>query len=422
MPSKQPSERLQLTLFKLKSLLDFSLYLGSDSSPKHVLHHFEQLLYQELGINRILFYTLEDEAWELQLNTHYPAELLHNVDVGQRLRAYTHPAVVTSKRDGFLDQIDVIIPLEEDGKVCGYALLGDTRDQVRGVSPVIRHMAFAQTLAMITFIALQNQRRLQAVLLQKKMEQEFNTAANLQRMLIPDSHQVPVLPGVEIAAFYQPHFELGGDYYDFFLLDHHRLCFCIADVSGKGIAAALVMTNFQANFRAFMRTNVPLDELVVWLNRIVYKNTDGERFITFFVGIYDQESGLLEYVNAGHNTPFLYDWDTHTLAALPSLCPGLGMVEELPKVKAQRIAVAGLQGLLLYTDGLVERKHGTDVVADDSTIRRELADNRHAQALIDIIAQRLQREQDTHQLIPFDDISAVALYFDNTSPHAPLDA
>lgn len=422
MSSQRDSERLQLTLFKLKSLLDFSLYLGSDSSPKLVLHHFEQLVYQELGIDRILFYTLEDDKWELQLNTNYPEQLLQNVDVGQRLRSYTHPTVVTSKHDGFLDQVDVIIPLEEDGKVCGYSLLGDTSDQVRGVSPVIRHMPFAQTLSMITFIALQNQRRLSVMLHQKKMEQEFATAANLQRMLIPDSQHVPVLPGVEIAAFYQPHFELGGDYYDFFLLDHQRLCFCIADVSGKGISAAMVMTNFQANFRALMRANTPIDELVLLLNRVVYKNTAGERFITFFVGVYDQAAGLLEYVNAGHNTPFFCDRDTHTLAALPSLCPGLGMLDELPKVKTGHVAIAGRQAMLLYTDGLVERRHGEDIVSDDAVIRQELAASHHAQDLIDTIAQRLQREQDTQQFVPFDDISAVALYFDNPAADVPHDA
>ena len=98
------------------------------------------------------------------------------------------------------------------------------------------------------------------------------------------------------------------------------------------------------------------------------------------------------------------------------------MLDELPKVKTGHVAIAGRQAMLLYTDGLVERRHGEDIVSDDAVIRHELAASHHAQALIDTIAQRLQREQDTQQFVPFDDISAVALYFDNPAADVPHDA
>lgn len=130
-----------------------------------------------------------------------------------------------------------------------------------------------------------------------------------------------------ITAFYHPHFDVGGDYYDVINLSENEVGFCIADVSGKGISAALLMSNFQANLRALFTSGIDLQLLVVKLNDCVMKSANGEKFITLFVAKYSQTAKELEYINAGHNHPILYETDSKNLAFLKEGCVGIGMLE-----------------------------------------------------------------------------------------------
>jgi phosphoserine phosphatase RsbU/P len=98
---------------------------------------------------------------------------------------------------------------------------------------------------------------------------------------------------IKVTGFYHPHYEVGGDYYDCLKLSDTKTGFCIADVSGKGISAAILMSNFQASFRALFTADIDLELLIHKLNSIVVVNAAGEKFITFFVARYDSCSNLL---------------------------------------------------------------------------------------------------------------------------------
>src|SRR5690606_1346513 len=106
-------------------------------------------------------------------------------------------------------------------------------------------------------------------------------------------------------ASYFPHQTVGGDYYDYVRLPEDKFLVCIADVSGKGIPAALLMSNFQASLQALVRQTTDLDYIIRELNFLVKQNSGGERFITFFAAIYDLKKRRLTYINAGHNPPLL---------------------------------------------------------------------------------------------------------------------
>lgn len=128
-------------------------------------------------------------------------------------------------------------------------------------------------------------------------------------------------------AFYKPHYEVGGDYFDCIDLGNDKVGFCVADVSGKGMAASLLMSNFQAILRTLFNADIPMDRLVRKLNERVVANTQGHDFITLFLARYDCIARQMEYVNCGHTTSILYDIDNKKLQLLSCSCQGLGMLD-----------------------------------------------------------------------------------------------
>ena len=131
-------------------------------------------------------------------------------------------------------------------------------------------------------------------------------AAEMQKLLFPTN--LPNDDKIDVAARYESKHLVGGDYYDFLTLNENEYFFCIADVSGKGTSAALLMSNFQAKLRANIKYNheeISLKDLVETLNDDVNNAAKGEKFITFFAGHYNKLNNTLQYVNAGHNYPIL---------------------------------------------------------------------------------------------------------------------
>ena len=189
------------------------------------------------------------------------------------------------------------------------------------------------------------------------MKKELELAAKMQRMLIPDNSQMPKNPKIIVNGFYFPHYEVGGDYYDCIRLSETKTGFCIADVSGKGISAAILMSNFQASLRALFTYDIELEVLVKKLNSIVVINAAGEKFITLFVARYDHKSRVLEYINAAHNPPVLYNTVSGETLHLKSSCVGIGMLDEIPVIQKSEIIIKDFSKIVCYTDGFSELKY-----------------------------------------------------------------
>jgi sigma-B regulation protein RsbU (phosphoserine phosphatase) len=170
-------------------------------------------------------------------------------------------------------------------------------------------------------------------------------------MLFPS--KLPFTNRLKAKVTYFPHSMVGGDYYDLIQRTREKVYFCIADVSGKGISAALLMSNFQAALRTLLRSNAGFETLVRQLNYTLFDNTKGERFITFFLGEFDFEHRILTYVNAGHNPPILCseDGQTELLEAGTTI---LGAFEELPFLEIGIRENLVRFSVHLYTDGLTE--------------------------------------------------------------------
>ncbi len=152
---------------------------------------------------------------------------------------------------------------------------------------------------------------------------------------------------------------MGGDYYDFIRISENCFLMCVADVSGKGIPAALLMSNFQASLRVLARQTQNLKQIVHELNYTLYQVSGGERFITLFCALYDRQARRLVYINAGHNAPVLCRHKDKP-ELLEKGTTVLGIFHPLPFLEETTIEDLGQFLLFSYTDGLVEVTNDRD--------------------------------------------------------------
>ncbi|MBI2150389.1 MAG: SpoIIE family protein phosphatase [Acidobacteria bacterium] len=205
----------------------------------------------------------------------------------------------------------------------------------------------------------------------ERMLQEMHEARDIQRRLLPV--ELPHLSGRDIQAFWQPAGEVGGDYFDAIRLSPASAALCIADVAGKGLPAALLMSNMQASVRGFAQNTASPAEMCRQLNRIVLDTCSG-RFATLFYAVLDSAAGALRYTNAGHVPPILVRND----GAVLRLSEGgtvLGVFADAPYEEAQVTFETG-DRLVLITDGITEAANESGEDFGEDRFIRLLVENR----------------------------------------------
>jgi len=140
-----------------------------------------------------------------------------------------------------------------------------------------------------------------------KIKEEMRIAKEIQFNLLPKN--IPSIQGYQLAGSTEPAAEVGGDYFDFIPLEETKVAFCLGDISGKGVPAALLMSNLQASLRSQAKINNTVKDSVAFSNKLLYENTDPERFATLMYGILNPELNEIVFCNAGHNNPFLFSVD-----------------------------------------------------------------------------------------------------------------
>jgi sigma-B regulation protein RsbU (phosphoserine phosphatase) len=145
---------------------------------------------------------------------------------------------------------------------------------------------------------------------------------------------------------------IGGDYYDIIQLNNHEYIFCIADVSGKGISAALLMSNIQAVLRSVTEFTHNLKDIIIQLNKRIIENAKGEKFVSIFLGKINLLSRQLTYINAGHNPPIL--WRDNQQEYLEKGTTLLGFLEQLPYIDVTILEYKKNLLLFGYTDGITD--------------------------------------------------------------------
>jgi sigma-B regulation protein RsbU (phosphoserine phosphatase) len=249
--------------------------------------------------------------------------------------------------------VRVIVPMQIQNETKGFIFLGDkiTRQKYSASD-----LEFLQTLGNGAIISLENARLFQETLEKQRLEEEINLARKIQNRLFPKS--MPELEIIKIHGTNVPSKQVGGDYYDVIRIHDQLYGLTIADVSGKGMPASLLMSNLQASLHSLIQENYALDKLVSRINNLIYNNTDPEKYITFFYGQLNIHTLDFQFVNAGHNPPFL----VHRDGSLRELHEGgiiLGMLPEMPYEIGNCTLQRG-DTLLMYTDGVSEAMNSMD--------------------------------------------------------------
>jgi phosphoserine phosphatase RsbU/P len=180
-------------------------------------------------------------------------------------------------------------------------------------------------------------------------EEELQRAREIQQSLLPK--EIPQIPGIAVATAWRPAHAVGGDYFDVLRLDGNRLAICIADVSGKGIPAALLMANVQASLRASVRDLDSPARVCGIVNGMLHESIAANKFVTFFCGVLDADTRTFRYCDAGHPYPILV-----SAGAAHTLDQGGAVLGVFPSWNYQDSSVNLKSGdrLLLFTDGITE--------------------------------------------------------------------
>ena len=300
--------------------------------------------------------------------------------LSNRLRFYALPLAITfgdldtwlrwaaENKPQYLPEIEalaktearVAVSLRTKSEMLGVLLLGAPAHRTEYNS---FEMRLLRTCGDQFALMIENAHLTQRVVEQEKLHRDVALAAEVQRRLLPE--HFPQTAMTSLAALSIPARSVGGDYYDFFEMGDHRIGIALADVAGKGIAAALIMSVVQASLRIISAEgDISLPQLAAKLNRYLYRSTNSSSYATFFYAQLDDRNRQLRYVNAGHNPPYLLrsasvhaaESNGNSPAFIQELSTGGMIIGMFPQASYEEASVDLASGdvLVLFTDGVTE--------------------------------------------------------------------
>jgi len=308
--------------------------------------------------------------------------------------------------------VRLAVPLRTRREILGVLLLGE-RPQRAGFSghekQVLR--ACADQFALM----FENARLTARVVEQETLRRDIALASDVQRRLLPEAP--PRSECADFAAISVPARRIGGDYYDFVELGDGRIGIALADVSGKGVPAALIMSAVQASLRIISSGgDVPPPRLVALINRFVYRSTPESKYATFFYAQLDERRRQLRYVNAGHNAPYLLRAGRPPTAGseppqIEELTVGGTVVGMFPETEYEEATVTLFPGdvLLVFTDGVPEAHNPENEEFDEERLRTLLRQTAHLPA--DEISARIAAEMNNwiRDAEQYDDLTFIVM-------------
>jgi phosphoserine phosphatase RsbU/P len=288
------------------------------------------------------------------------------------------------KKSGYRTKTVLCTPMNNrEGKMIGVFQIFNKKEGLFNDEDI----NFLDTLSVDACIAIENARLHAEALEKERIEKELEVAATIQKMIIPK--EIPNVPGFEIAGLNDPSRQVGGDFYDVIELPEGRIALVIADVSGKSVPGALLVSTLQASLHAYLETQISLTTLVSKLNRVILKHSTYDKFITFFIGILDPATKTFESVNAGHNQPLLY----RSGQLIPLIEGGvpLGMVE-YDDYQSEKTVLLNSDILVMFTDGVTEAENEAQDFYEDRRLESCILKNadQSAATLIQLIYQEVK--------------------------------
>jgi sigma-B regulation protein RsbU (phosphoserine phosphatase) len=345
-------------------LLDITRTLSAPFDLEEVIEAIFKSLRQVIDYDAAAIYLVGRGTKVLELVSHagYPdgSEEAFQLNIGQGLVGWvaktcesvivsdvrSDPRYVAARLE---TRSEIATPMVMEGRTIGvFNLESDVLDAYHE-----GHLELLTAFAAQAAVAVERARTAHDRVEQRRLEKELAVARDIQRSFLPAS--APIIPGFELAGTSITHDEVGGDYYDFIPVSETRLGLAIADVSGKGIPAALLMAGFRMSLLAEIRNEFAIRAVIRKANQLLHESTERERFVTAFYGVLDWKNGVLIYSNAGHNPPMLLKAD----GRIEQLTEGGVALGVLPDARYEECPIAIGPGdlLVLYTDGVSEAEN-----------------------------------------------------------------
>ncbi|MCI0751899.1 MAG: SpoIIE family protein phosphatase, partial [Flammeovirgaceae bacterium] len=339
--------KVEIKELELNSLLEVTQAINSNVPEESLYKMYNFILRSNLNIKKLALYVF-DEIWSCKGSFGTRNSFL-KIKLPDHLRA-VNEVIKLHEVDSDFEEFNLLVPVNHKKETLALVFVGglDNLDFQYENQDGIK---FLQALSNIIIVAVENKKLARRQLEQEAYRKELEIASDVQQFLFPD--KLPNTDRLRIEASYLPHDRVGGDYYDYIPINKNQFLVCVADVSGKGIPAALLMSNFQASLRTLLRQTPNLRDIVEALNFQVMENAKGEKFITFFAAIYDIALKTMIYVNSGHNPPIIWQ-NGKGIQLLQDGSTVLGAMHPLPFLNEGFIT--DLEDFLLfcYTDGLTE--------------------------------------------------------------------
>jgi phosphoserine phosphatase RsbU/P len=418
------NRRLDFQIQQMTSLFEMSKEFNTNfTDTDKIIKLLGYTLQGNYGIRDLLIFTkFNSESFNILNKKNVPE--LKNIDL-QVLEEIKAPLVIEyDSKNKFLDflkknNFKLLIPvLNKSNDVESVVCLGNRINKM----PYSKNdIAFLSSLVNISAISLDNTMLFNEYLEKQKMENEITLAKEIQELLLPQI--IPSLDGYEITGKNKPALDIGGDYFDVIKIDENRIALIIADVSGKGLPASLLMSNIQSAIHSFFKLNgqkeFDIADVTGKLNSLIYENTSSEKFITFFWGIIDRTNNTFLYSNAGHNPPILFKKSllikdtqkTQNKKIFSTLNEGglmLGIIDNF-QYESGKINLEKDDLIILYTDGITEAQNPDDDEFGEEKLKEILSNNldTSGKEIIDIILKEIDIFADSNK--QYDDETLIIL-------------
>jgi phosphoserine phosphatase RsbU/P len=351
--TSDPAVLLKLKRQEARIMLDIVRSIHPHSDPKSLVELVTNRITTQLDVMRLLLVTNISARFRVEINVNFPPVDISLFDCLFNIH-------VTSKVSDLPFEVfenigaEFVIPLGRHygEEPVGWFIIADFAESD---AEVLNDIVFIETVGNILLISLENIYLFRERVAKELIQQELDVAAKIQKQSLPDTVQLH--PKLDIHGVNIAHSKVAGDLYDVIQVTDEEFCFCIADVSGKGIAAALLVATLQANLRALARSGTPFHQMITTLHKIISAITNNEHFVTLFVAKLNVSTRKMAYVNAGHNPPFVVS--DRYVRELTKGCIPLGILPiESIEIGYERLDRNEM--LFMYTDGIVEQFNPDD--------------------------------------------------------------
>ncbi len=335
---------------EISALFEFSHEANSTFNSRHILRILGYTIMGQFRTRRYAIYLRSKSGFDIATQFGASDDDAKPPENAARLAQPVRRDTATGAIATWMNERDflLVFPLVSHNEVRGMVCLGE---RAGGEEYSDTDVSFLSGLCTAAVSALENSRLFKETVEKERMERELNIARGIQKQLLPES--LPCPANYRAAGLNDSSLQVGGDYYDGVQLSETEYLYAIADVSGKGAPASILMANVQAALRTIAPLHLDLPEATARINDVIFGNTGAEMFITFFWGVLNAETNRFRYVNAGHNPPLLLRSDG-SLEALEKGGLILGIMESTMPYEQGDVELLPGDTIVMYTDGVNE--------------------------------------------------------------------